>query len=113
MRAIVRDAGSAAALLPPTCEIFAAPDLADPAAAQDAAAGLDAIIHTASVFRRCDDMETELVQPNIALVQHMVRACAATGASRPARRALVFCRTRSRAQTHACPSERVQERGWF
>eukprot|EP00802_Teleaulax_amphioxeia_P018693 Tamp_18896.p1 GENE.Tamp_18896~~Tamp_18896.p1 ORF type:complete len:244 (-),score=41.54 Tamp_18896:559-1218(-) len=25
-------------------------------------------------------METELVQPNIALVQHMVRACAATGA---------------------------------
>ncbi len=83
MRAIVRDASSAAALLPPTCEIFAAPDLTNPAAAQDAAAGLDAIIHTASVFRRCDDMEVELVQPNIALVQHMVRACAATGAFPP------------------------------
>ena len=37
----------------------------------DAAAGMDAIVHTASVFRKCDDMETQLVQPNIVLVENM------------------------------------------
>lgn len=76
----MRDAASAAALLPPGCEIFEAKDLTDPQAAAAAAAGLGAVIHTASVFRKCDDMETELVQPNIVLVENMVRACAAVGA---------------------------------
>ena len=38
------------------------------------------MVHTAGVFRKCNDMETELVQPNIILVENMVRACARTGA---------------------------------
>ena len=81
VRAIVRErnrAGSAA--LPATCEQFEAPDLSDPAQARAAAAGMDAIIHTASVFKKCEDMEKELVQPNIALVKEMVHACKAADA---------------------------------
>jgi nucleoside-diphosphate-sugar epimerase len=80
VRAIVRDAASARSLLPPDVEIFEAKDLTDPGAAAAAAAGLGAVIHTASVFRRCENMETELVQPNIVLVENMVKACASAGA---------------------------------
>ena len=53
--------------MPPGCEIFECDDLTEPAMARDAADGMDAVLHTASVFRLCDDMEEELVRPNIAV----------------------------------------------
>lgn len=77
VRAIVRDPPAAAPLLPPGCEVFGAVDLCNSAAARSAAAGLEAGIHPASVFCKCDDMENELVLPNSALVEEMVRACKA------------------------------------
>ena len=66
--------------LPPEAEVVVVDDLADMATARESAEGVDAVIHTASVFRQCADMETELVQPNIALAEAMVCACAASGA---------------------------------
>ena len=59
-------------------EVRSVDDLTDLAAARDIAEGVDAVIHAASVFRKCDDMEAELVAPNIALAESMVCACAAS-----------------------------------
>lgn len=59
VRAVGRGA-ALSSLLPPGCEILDLGDLTDPVAAREAADGMDAVIHTASVFRRCDDMENEL-----------------------------------------------------
>jgi nucleoside-diphosphate-sugar epimerase len=55
-------------------------DLAQPASARDAADNVDAVIHAASVFRTCHDMEFQLVQPNLELAEQMVCACAASNA---------------------------------
>ena len=76
----VRAIGKPSPFLPSACEVLDLGDLTDMASARTAADGLDAIIHTASVFRRCDDMEAQLVTPNIALAEAMVCACAAAGA---------------------------------
>lgn len=80
VRAVVRSAGTASAFLNMMCEVFEADDLADAVQAREAADGVDVVIHTASVFRSCADMETELVQPNMALAEQMVCACAAANA---------------------------------
>jgi dihydroflavonol-4-reductase len=79
VRAVLRD-GSNTALLPPCVEVVEVDDLTNLAAAREVAADADAVIHTASVFRPCDDMEEELVRPNILLAEAMVCACAAAGA---------------------------------
>lgn len=50
------------------------------AVAREAADGLDAMIHTANVFKRVDDPEEELVKVNIQLVEAMVCACSANNA---------------------------------
>ena len=76
----VRAIGKHARHLPAQVELFEVDDLKDAVTARAAAEGLDAVIHTASVFRSCDDMEQELVLPNIALAEQMVCACAASGA---------------------------------
>lgn len=55
--------------LPAECELLQLDDLLDPASAREAADGMDVVIHTASVFRKCDDMELELVRPNIELAE--------------------------------------------
>ena len=62
------------------CEVVKVEDLCDLAVARDVAEGMDAVLHAASVFRKCEDMEVDLVQPNIALAETMVCACAAHGA---------------------------------
>ena len=61
-------------------DILTVEDLCQPSAARDAADGADAVIHAASVFQQCDDMEHELVRPNIELAEQMVCACAAANA---------------------------------
>jgi len=66
--------------LPTGVEVMKCEDLSDAVSAREAADGVDAVIHTASVFRRCNDWENELVAPNIALAEQMVCACAAAGA---------------------------------
>eukprot|EP00967_Tisochrysis_lutea_P136406 scaffold243338_cov31-Tisochrysis_lutea.AAC.3 len=78
VRAVLRS--TKGCTLPPEVEVMQVEDLSDPAAAREAADGVDAVIHTASVFRKCDDWEAELVGPNIALAEQMVCACAAAGA---------------------------------
>ena len=79
VRAVVRS-GSQPHHLPDECEVMRVDDLTDAVSAREAADGVDAVIHTASVFQRCDDMEEELVKPNIALAEQMICACAASGA---------------------------------
>lgn len=79
VRAVVRT-GSQTHHLPDECEVMAVDDLTDAVSAREAADGVDAVIHTASVFRRCDNMEEELVKPNILLAEQMICACAASGA---------------------------------
>ena len=79
VRAIVRT-GSRPPHLPSECEIVEFDDLTDAVSAREAADGVDALIHTASVFQRCDDMEEQLVKPNIALAEQAICACAASGA---------------------------------
>lgn len=79
MRAVLRQRSSGCAF-PAGFEVMEREDLSDAACAREAADGVDAVIHTASVFRRCDDWEKELVVPNIALAEQMVCACAAAGA---------------------------------
>ena len=79
VRAIGRGT-SFASILPPSCRCVDLGDLTDPVAAREAAEGMDAVIHTAGVFKKCDDMESDLVQPNIALAEQMVCACAAANA---------------------------------
>ncbi|KAL1522998.1 hypothetical protein AB1Y20_017961 [Prymnesium parvum] len=78
--AIVRDAAAAARVLPRGTRLLPMADLTEAAAAARAAEGVDAVIHTASVFRRCADMEAELVLPNLRMAEAMARACAASGA---------------------------------
>ena len=68
VRAVVRT-GSQPHHLPDACEVMAVDDLTDAVSAREAADGVDAVIHTASVFQRCDDMEEELVKPNILLAE--------------------------------------------
>ncbi len=80
VRAVARDAAAARKSLPSTVKEVLELDLTDPAAMAAAAKDTHAVIHAASVFRRCDDMETQLVQPNLALAEEAVRACAASGA---------------------------------
>ena len=78
VRAVVRSGSQPHHL--PECEVMRVDDLTDAVSAREAADGVDAVIHTASVFQRCDDMEEELVKPNIALAEQMICACAASGA---------------------------------
>ena len=67
VRAIVKEGQPSSHLL--GCnEVLQVDDLSDMAVAREIAEGMDAVVHTASVFRPCDDMETELVQPNICLL---------------------------------------------
>lgn len=84
VRAVGRGSGFSA-LLPPSCDCLDLGDLTDPVTARQAADGMDVVIHTAGVFRKVDDMDSELVSVNIALVEQMVCACAAatqTGGAR-------------------------------
>ena len=76
VRAVVKE-GQCTAHLAECAEIRRVDDLCDLAVARDIADGVDAVIHAASVFRKCDDMELDLVTPNIALAEAMVCACAA------------------------------------
>ena len=76
VRAVVRPS-HATDHLPDAVEIVVCDDLTDMAVAREVADGMDAVIHAASVFRKCDDMDAELVRPNIALAEAMVCACAA------------------------------------
>jgi len=78
VRAVLRS--RTGCVLPSGVEVFLVDDLTDAVMARAAADGVDAVIHTASVFRRCDEWENELVRPNIALAETMVCACAASGA---------------------------------
>lgn len=64
--------------LPSSAEIVVVEDLTDMVCAREVAHGMDAVIHAASVFRKCDDMEEGLVVPNIALAEAMACACAAS-----------------------------------
>ena len=80
VRAVVRSADRASPFLQNLCEVMEADDLADAVQARAAAEDCDAVIHTASVFQPCDDMEQELVVPNLQLVEEMVCACAASNA---------------------------------
>ena len=79
VRAVVKD-GQPTAHLSDCTEVMTVDDLCDLAVARDVAEGMDAVVHAASVFRKCDDMELELVQPNIELAEQMVCACAAFNA---------------------------------
>lgn len=79
VRAVVKD-GQRTAHLSGCSEVRTVDDLCDLVEARGAAEGMDAVIHTASVFRKCGDMETELVRPNLLLAEQMVCACAAYGA---------------------------------
>lgn len=84
VRAVGRGSGFAT-LLPPSCDCMDLDDLTDPVMARQAADGMDVVIHTAGVFRKVDNMESELVSVNIELVEQMVCACAAatqTGGAR-------------------------------
>ena len=78
VRAVVRPS-HAIDHLPASVEIVVCEDLTDMAVAREVADGMDVVIHAASVFRKCDDMEAEMVRPNIALAESMVCACAAAG----------------------------------
>ncbi len=78
--AIVRDARRARGALLRDARIVEVPDLAVDGAVREHVADADVVIHTASIFQMCDDMEEELVVPNIALAEQLVRACAAAGA---------------------------------
>ena len=78
MRAVGRGGeASYAHKLPAECDILDIDDLSDAVSAREAADGMDAVIHTAGVFKKCEDMEDELVRPNILLAENMVAACAA------------------------------------
>ena len=79
VRAIVRPGQPTAHLV--GCEIKTFDDLTDGAQAREAVGeAADAVIHAAGVFRRVDDMQVDLVAPNIALAEQMVCACAAANA---------------------------------
>jgi len=80
VRAVVRDAAIVNSFLSMCCEVMECDDLCDAVQARAAAEGATAVIHTASVFRACADMENELVAPNILLFEQMVCACAAADA---------------------------------
>ena len=63
-------------------QVLQVDDLREPATARAVVhEDTDAVIHAASVFRNVDDMETQLVAPNIELAEQMVCACAAANAS--------------------------------
>lgn len=79
VRAVVKH-GQAVAHLSGCSEVLEVDDLCDGAVVRDVCDGVDAVLHAASVFRRCDDMETELVQPNIELAEQMVCGCASANA---------------------------------
>ena len=81
VRAIGRGGASTYAhRLPKGCEVLDLEDLTDAVIAREAADGVDAVIHTAGVFRACEDMESDLVRPNLLLAENMVAACAAANA---------------------------------
>mmetsp|Transcript_44827 Transcript_44827/g.74399 ORF Transcript_44827/g.74399 Transcript_44827/m.74399 type:complete len:333 (+) Transcript_44827:90-1088(+) len=60
-------------------EVLRVQDLCEFNAALAVAEGMDAVLHAAAVFRKCDDMERKLVLPNIRIAEQMVKACAACG----------------------------------